>query len=76
MSQSQLVMGLEVFSVWWKVGELQSYSQPPGYTDTGGGTVDTFVLAVDGVAVTVVVADVVVVNTVVGGLVGGEVVVG
>ena len=63
MSQSQLVMGLEVFSVWWKVGELQSYSQPPGYTDTGGATVDTFVLAV---AVTVVVVvDVVVVVVVV-----------
>ena len=71
MCQSQLVMGLVVFSVWWKMGELQSYSQPPGYTGTGGGTVVTFVLAV-----TVVVVVVVVVDTVVGGLVGGEVVVG
>ena len=67
MCQSQLVMGLVVFSVWWKVGELQSYSQPPGYTGTGGGTVGTFVLAVDAVDVVVVVVVVVV---------GGEVVVG
>ena len=71
MCQSQLVMGLLVFSVWWKVGELQSYSQPPGYTGTGGGTVVTLVLAVDGVVVDVV--DVVAVVVVV---VGGEVVVG
>ena len=70
MCQSQLVMGLLVFSVWWKVGELQSYSQPPGYTGTGGGTVVTLVLAADGVVVDVVVVEVVVV------VVGGEVVVG